>query len=74
MTTCQSRAAPDRQGDDLHISPFREDGVADRDGDLVHGAYRVKYRGSPYISSIKHPRPSALRVRITETFIKPMSA
>ncbi len=55
--------------DDLHISPFREDGVTFEpvDGaihDLIDEGYRQEYRSSPYLNPTISARARAATVKV----------
>ncbi len=55
--------------DDLHISPFREDGVTYGTPTwiwsvVVDDAYRTKYRSSPYLSPMIGRRARSATVRV----------
>ena len=50
--------------DDLHISPFREDGILDR----VDAAYRVKYGTSPYLPPMLRDGPRSATVLLTPRY------
>ncbi|MGA8110416.1 MAG: DUF2255 family protein [Acidobacteriaceae bacterium] len=55
--------------DDLHIAPYREDGVTYRTPNwiwsvVVDDAYCAKYKGSPYLAPMIAAGPRSATIRI----------